>query len=265
MKKNLPAYFTAGNGPAVVLLHCTLSSKNQWRTLSALLEKEFRVIAVDLYGYGETGMPEERENYTLLNEAELVRSLLDEILPAGEPVHLVGHSFGGAVALRFCHAFGERVRTLTVFEPVAFHLLEKGDPGFQPVMAMMKELSSLLKEGRREEAAAIFMDFWNDGGKFSDFPVRVQKDFAQRTDKLGLDFQALTGTPLTLKDYQSRLKLPVTVIAGRLSRLPALRVAEELSQALPECHLRWVETGHMGPVTHPELVNPLIVDSLSRS
>lgn len=265
MKKILPAYFSAGHGPAVVLLHCTMSSKNQWRALSALLEKEFRVIAVDLYGYGDTAMPEETEQYTLLDEAELVRSLLDEILPPGEPVHLVGHSFGGAVALSFCHAFPERVKTLTVFEPVAFHLLDQSDPGFQPVMAMMHELSRLLKEGRRAEAAAVFMEFWNDGGKFSDFPERVQKDFAQRTQKLRLDFLALTGTPLTLEDYHSRLKLPVTVIAGRLSRLPALRVAEELSQALPECHLRWVEAGHMGPVTHPELVNPVIIAALSGS
>jgi pimeloyl-ACP methyl ester carboxylesterase len=264
MKKNLPAYVSAGHGPAVVLLHCTMSSKNQWRALSASLENDFRVIAIDLYGYGDTAMPEETEQYSLLNEAELVRSLLDEILPPGEPVHLVGHSFGGAVSLAFCHTFPERVRTLTVFEPVAFHLLDEKDPGLQPVMAMMHELSRLLREGRRQDAAATFMEFWNDGGKFSEFPERIQKDFTKRTEKLKLDFVALTRTPLTLQDYHATLKLPVTVIAGRLSRLPALRVAEELSQALPDCHLRWVETGHMGPVTHPELVNPVIIDALSR-
>ena len=261
MKSKLPAYYRTGTGSAVVLLHCTLSSKNQWRALSGMLESEHRVIAVDLYGYGETPMPAKRENFTLLDEVELVQSLLDRILPPGEPFHLVGHSYGGAVALRFSHRCPERVKTLTVFEPVAFHLLQRTDPGFEPVHAMMLELGRLLAAGQRAEAAATFLDYWSGPGSFANYPPRIQQDFARRTEKLALDFQALTGTPLTLKDYRE-LPVPVTLIAGRASRLPALRVAQELSRVLPDCRLHWVETGHMGPVTHPELVNPIIQASL---
>jgi pimeloyl-ACP methyl ester carboxylesterase len=261
MKPSLPAYFSVGAGPAVVLLHCTLSSKNQWRALSGQLEGDYRSIAVDLYGYGETPLPEKREGFTLLDEAELVHSLLESILPPGEPCHLVGHSYGGAVALRFCHRYPERVRSLTVFEPVAFHLLDAADPGLQPVLAMKAELGRLMSAGRGAEAAATFLDYWSGPGSFANFPARVQQDFVRRTPKLALDFQALTGTPLTLEDYRE-LALPVTLIAGSASRVPALRVAEELSRALPDCRLRWVETGHMGPVSHPELVNPIIIESL---
>ena len=261
MEQYLPAYFSAGAGSAVVLLHCTLSSKNQWRTLSATLEGKHRVIAVDLYGYGETPMPEKVAGFTLLDEVELVLSLLDRLLLPGEPFHLVGHSYGGAVALRLCHRTPLRVKTLAVFEPVAFHLLDRNDPGLQPVLAMMGELERLLAAGLRAEAAATFLDYWSGPGSFANFPARVQKDFARRTAKLALDFQALTGTPLTLEDYR-QLALPVTLIAGRSSRLPALRVAQELCRVLPDCRLHWVETGHMGPVTNPELVNPFIKASL---
>jgi pimeloyl-ACP methyl ester carboxylesterase len=262
MKQSLPGYFSAGAGSAVVLLHCTLSSKNQWRALSGVLEGEHRVIGVDLYGYGETPMPEKVEGFTLLDEAELVLALLDRILLPGEPFHLVGHSYGGAVALRLCHRASQRVKTLTVFEPVAFHLLERDDPGLQPVLDMMGELSRLLAVGLPSEAAATFLDYWSGPGSFAHFPARVQQDFARRTVKLALDFQALTGTPLTLDDYR-QLAMPVTLIAGRASRLPALRVAHELCRVLPDCRLHWVETGHMGPVTNPELVNPVIKASLS--
>jgi pimeloyl-ACP methyl ester carboxylesterase len=261
MKPSHPAYFSIGAGSPVVLLHCTLSSKNQWRALSGLLAGEHRVIAIDLYGYGETPMPEKREGFTLLDEAELVQSLLEHILPPGEPVHLVGHSYGGAVALRFSHRFPERVKTLTVFEPVAFHLLQGQDPDLEPVRTMMAELERLLTAGLPAEAAATFLDYWSGPGSFANFPARVQQDFARRTPKLALDFQALTGTPLTLDDYRE-LALPVTVIAGRGSRPPALRVAQELCRVLPDCRLHWVETGHMGPVSHPELVNPIIKASL---
>jgi pimeloyl-ACP methyl ester carboxylesterase len=261
MKHTLPGYFSAGAGSAVVLLHCTLSSKNQWRALSSVLESEHRVIAVDLYGYGETPMPEKVAGFTLLDEVELVLSLLDRLLPPGEAFHLVGHSYGGAVALRLCHRAPQRVKTLTVFEPVAFHLLGRDDPGLQPVLTMMAELGRLLAAGLAAEAAATFLDYWSGPGSFANFPVRIQNDFARRTTKLALDFQALTGTPLTLDDYR-QLVMPVTLIAGRSSRLPALRVAQELCGVLPDCTLHWVETGHMGPVTNPELVNPIIKASL---
>jgi pimeloyl-ACP methyl ester carboxylesterase len=261
MEQSLPGYFSAGAGSAVVLLHCTLSSKNQWRALSGVLEGEHRVIAVDLYGYGETPMPEKAENFTLLDEVELVLSLLDRVLLPDEPFHLVGHSYGGAVALRLCHRSPQRIKTLTVFEPVAFHLLDRNDPGLQPVLAMMGELGRLLAAGLPAEAAATFLDYWSGPGSFANFPARIQQDFARRTPKLALDFQALTGTPLTLDDYR-QLAMPITLIAGRLSRLPALRVAQELCRVLPDCRLHWVETGHMGPVTNPELVNPVIQASL---
>lgn len=261
MQKSLPAYLSTGSGRPVVLLHCTLSSKNQWRALTGALEGRHRVIALDLYGYGDTPMPERREAYSLLDEAELVDRLLAHLLPPGEPVHLVGHSYGGAVALRFSHRFPERVRTLTVFEPVAFHLLRRDDPWLQPVLAMMHELERLLGAGHPAQAAATFLDYWSGPGSFANFPPRVQQDFARRTPKLCLDFQALTGTQLTLDDYRS-LTMPVTVIAGKASQPPAQRVAQELDRTLPNCTLTWVETGHMGPVTHPELVNPIIASSL---
>jgi pimeloyl-ACP methyl ester carboxylesterase len=228
-----------------------------------MLSGDYRVIAVDLYGYGETPMPAKRDDFTLLDEVKLVQSLLDKILLPGEPVHLVGHSYGGAVALRFCHHAPDRVRSATVFEPVAFHLLDREDPGLEPVHAMMQELAGLMTAGEREQAAATFLDYWSGPGSFASFPPRVQKDFAQRTEKLELDFRALTQTQLTLEDYRELL-LPVTVIAGRSSRAPALRVAEKLSQTLPDCRLHWVETAHMGPLTDPELVNPIIRGALAR-
>ncbi|HJV64488.1 MAG TPA: alpha/beta hydrolase [Geomonas sp.] len=262
MRASLPSYFSTGEGPAVVLLHSTLSSKNQWRSLSTLLETDHRVIAVDLYGYGDTPLPRAAGDFTLLDEAKLVESLLDEILLPDEPFQLVGHSYGGAVALRLCHHAPSRVSTLTVFEPVAFHLLSPADPALSRVFTLRQELGRMIQAGLPKEAVETFIDYWGGAGTFASFPPRVQNDFVARADKLLLDFLALTHTNLTLDDYRT-LKLPVTVIAGRSSKGPALRVAEALAQTLPQCKLVWVETGHMGPVTNPEIVNPVIRESLT--
>lgn len=256
----LPGHFIDGNGPPVVLLHCSLGSKNQWRGLSSLLCGGYKTIAVDLYGYGDTPMPSRQEGFTLLDEAQLVNSVLDRAVP-GQSFHLVGHSYGAAVALALCHQDPGRVRSLTLFEPVAFHLLDEGDPGLVPVLSMMQELEGLLAAGQRGEAVRTFVDYWSGSGAFARYPARLRHDFAARTEKLALDFRALTQTPLSLEDYR-QMRVKGTLIAGRSSRIPALRVAEKLSQALPQLRMVWLDTGHMGPVTDPDQVNPVIIRSI---
>jgi pimeloyl-ACP methyl ester carboxylesterase len=256
----LPAYFSVGHGPAVIMLHCSLSSKNQWRGLSSLLAAGYRAVALDLYGYGDTAMPPAGTSFSLRDEAMLVQALAEELLPQ-QPFHLIGHSYGGATALAYCHYFPGRVKSLTLFEPVSFHILEPDDEALRPVRAMVRELDRELAAARPGHAAQTFVDYWGGAGTFAAYPARVQKDFARRTEKLLLDFTALTETPISLGDYGD-LKVPVTLIAGRNSQHPALHVAETLSQALPECKTVWVETGHMGPVTDPDIVNPVILTSL---
>src|SRR3546814_8229080 len=74
----------------------------------------------DLRGYGATEGWSGRAPMRLADEAALVRALAEE---AGEPVHLVGHSYGGAVALMAALHFPEAIASLTLIEPVAFFLL----------------------------------------------------------------------------------------------------------------------------------------------
>src|SRR5688500_438233 len=91
-------YVEQGRGEPVVLLHSSGSSNAQWRALAEGLSARFRVIAPDFYGYGATEHWPGRGPFQLEREAEIVRAMLGR---AGEPAHLVGHSYGGAVALHF--------------------------------------------------------------------------------------------------------------------------------------------------------------------
>jgi pimeloyl-ACP methyl ester carboxylesterase len=263
MDTPLPAYYSVGAGPAVVLLHCSLSSRNEWRSLTAMLSDRYRVIAVDLYGYGDTPMPADRQHFSLRDEAALVDSLLDRIVGQDEPLHLVGHSYGGAVALRYCHDHPGRVTTLTAFEPVAFFLLEPGEPALAEVREMDNTLVRLVAAGLPLQAVRTFIDYWGGEGAFDRFPERMRNDLMSRVDKLLLDFEALTRADLSAADL-GKLTLPVTLIAGRSSRLPPLRVIEKLAELLPACRVCVVESGHMAPLTDPELVYPIIKEALSR-
>src|SRR5262245_40305747 len=106
----------------VVLLHSSGASGAQWRTLAEQLGERYHVVAPDLYGYGASAPWPGHGPFSLAHEAEIVHALLDRL---GERVHLVGHSYGGAVALHVARLHSERLRSLALIEPVAFHLLHE--------------------------------------------------------------------------------------------------------------------------------------------
>lgn len=263
MPQSIPfaAHTLQGEGPLVVLLHRALGSQQQWRSLARQLRSDFRVLTLDLYGYGQTPLPELPSDFSLSQEAALVRTLMDRLQPVGAPVHLVGHSYGGATALRLAWETPSRVASLTLFEPVAFHLLAADDPALQPVLEILAEVRRQLQQGRPDRAVGCFIDYWSGPGTFAGSSVRSQQTFCAGLEKLLLDFQALLTDPLHLTDLAD-LPLPVCLLAGRSSQPPARRVAELLAATLPDCQMQWVEGGHMAPVSHAAEVNSLIADWL---
>ena len=103
-----------GAGSPVVLLHSSLSSKAQWTALAERLAPRFRVIALDLYGYGDSPMPDAAASFTLDDEVRLVADAVDRLVPPHVRVHVVGHSYGGLVALRFAQHSRGRVASLSL-------------------------------------------------------------------------------------------------------------------------------------------------------
>src|SRR5918996_2078004 len=105
----VPGVREAGTGVPVVCVHASASSSGQWRPLMERLSGRFRSLAVDLYGYGQSPpWPDERP-LALADEVELIEPVLET---AGDRLHLVGHSYGGAVALRAALACPTRLRSL---------------------------------------------------------------------------------------------------------------------------------------------------------
>src|SRR5690349_21251181 len=96
-----PGYRIARAGTPGVLLHASLGSKAQWTPLMLRLAPRYRVIAIDLCGYGGNA-PLQRawSTFGVDDEIALVVRRLDELVGAGTRVHVVGHSYGGLVALR---------------------------------------------------------------------------------------------------------------------------------------------------------------------
>jgi len=258
MKIQKDNVFFMGQGTPVVLLHSAMSSKLQWYFLMRSLKSDFLTIALDFYGSGSTPLPDiNSEVFTLSDEIALVDSLLDGIVSPDESFHVVGHSYGGTIGLRLCYRNQERIRSLTLFEPVAYHLLPETEEVLTEIHRTSGTVKNYIAQNNFAGAAEYFIDYWNGAGTFATYPKEMQNILCQGARKMPLSYHALMEEPISLEDYK-KINVPVCLIAGRQSPLTSRRVAELLVDVLPDCRFHWLDTGHMAPLTHPHKVNPII-------
>jgi pimeloyl-ACP methyl ester carboxylesterase len=256
-----------GAGETVLLLHSSAGSGALWRSLTERLRTRCRVLAPDLYGYGDTDPWPGHRALTLADEAALAAAVLP---PACGPIHLVGHSYGGAVALRFAQQWPGRLRSLTLIEPVAFHLLRDAAEAadrvlFRRVTALAAAVAATTAGGACQDAMAQFIDYWNGEGAWSQATPEAQAALAHRAPKVVLDFQATMSEPTPRAAYR-QIAVPALVLRGTQSPRPTRRIAELVAKALPAARLETIDgAGHMLPLTHPESVNAAVAAHLFRA
>lgn len=248
----------SGKGETAVLLHSSASSGSQWRSLAGLLENDFKVLAPDLYGYGASADWAERKPLTLADEAAAIRALLGR---DDKAVHLVGHSYGGAVALKLALQAHIRLQSLTLIEPVAFHLLrhDTQHAGFyNEVFRIGANVHRSVAQGDYAGGMARFIDYWNGSGTWDRLAENKRAALAARIPKVALDFYTTTAEDTPLSAYRS-IVAPVLILCGEHTPAPTRRIAELLAYAIPSSQLQTVPgAGHMAPLTHAEFVNAAV-------
>ncbi|MCK7460455.1 alpha/beta fold hydrolase [Idiomarina aminovorans] len=243
----------------VILLHSSQSASTQWRALVKNLISSHFVIAVDLLGYGQAPKVEFAANFRLEQELPRIISAVEH-LGLSQPVQLVGHSYGGAVALKLALENPFKIADVVLYEPVAFHALPDDSPG----MLEIQEISQAMHGRDAIECTRTFVDYWNNAGYFDALPERIQQLMVSQADKVALDFDALLNEPRRLNDY-SGVDQHVLLLQGEHTRRSAKAVAEALSTVLPDLERAFVAAGHMGPLTHSADVNERILRFLRNS
>ena len=260
-----PFFREAGSGPGVVCLHANASTSGQWRALMEKLAPRFHVIAADSYGAGKSpAWPTDRQP-VLRDEVALLEPAFAS---AGDPFALVGHSYGAAIALITAFTQPRRVRALTLYEPTLFSLVDADSPppndadGIKGAVAAAR---AYLDAGDPDRAAEQFIDFWMGKGAWAATPKERKPPIAAAVANVRGWAHALMREPTPLSAFRT-LNIPVLYMTGSDSPASSLGVARLLKGALPRVEtVEFKGLGHMGPVTHPDVVNEAIARFLARN
>lgn len=263
MTHPVPFVREAGAGRAVVCIHSNASSSAQWRALMDLLAPSFHVLAPDSYGSGKSPEWPSDRVISLSDEVALLEPLLDR---AGSPLSLVGHSYGAAVALMAAMANPGRVRSLVLYEPTLFGLIDAEGPPPNAADGIRNAVAAAgvaLDAGDRDQAAACFIDYWMGAGSWQQTPALRRPAIATSVVNVRRWEHALFTEPTPLAAFRA-LDIPVLYLVGKRSTASAHGVARLLAGALPRVeYVEFDDLGHMGPVTHPDVVNPVIARFLA--
>jgi pimeloyl-ACP methyl ester carboxylesterase len=246
------------------MLHCSASSARQWRGLAADLGDGFDPLSVDLCGHGKREAWHGDGPLSLLQEAAAVEGAIGD---GRDPIHLIGHSYGGAVALQFARDRGQRLRSLTLVEPSCFHILKRaGDDAdlLDEIQAVANAVNGAVIRGDYFNAMETFIDYWTGTGTWVDLCQDKQRHYASLAVHVAHHFWSLIEVATPLASYTT-INVPTLILCGTRSPKPSRAITRILAEALPQAQHRTIrDANHMSPITHAEIVNPLILDHLRR-
>ena len=255
-------YEEAGAGPALVLLPPGASRASAWRGVIDRLTGKFHCIAVDVTGFGGTDGWNHDRALRLDDETGAVAAVVESVLGAsGGPVHLAGHSYGGAIALRLAVTGKTALASLTLIEPAPYPILAEAgeDALFEEAATINLGFIEAVQAGKSEAAFERYIDYYTDGPEaWSAFNDNARARLLQSAPNVARALAAVHADTMSRADLAA-LALPAQLIHGALTSRPHTRLCEILAETIPGAALSVVEdAGHMLTLTHPGAVAPLI-------
>jgi pimeloyl-ACP methyl ester carboxylesterase len=249
--------------PRALLVHSGGLSARQWRRLAAALAPTHDVLAPELIGYPGGGEPwPDGEPFHFRQDVARLAALIGH----GDTVHVVGHSYGGLLALQLALAHPARVRSLALYEPVAFGVLDSPGGGDAEALAVLAQLPAyrFTRPGEPDEAwLAGFVEWWQGPGAWAQLAEPARAAFRAVAWKLSEEVRTLMADRTSSATYGT-ITAPALLLGGGKTPEPERRVLARLAAVMPRATLTmFPELGHMGPITHAALVDAAIVAHLA--
>jgi pimeloyl-ACP methyl ester carboxylesterase len=231
-------YSDTGKGRAIVLVHGFPESMEIWTEFSEALAKHFRVIAIDLPGFGET--PYIGYSHSMDLMAECVKAVMDDI--GYRKYAVVGHSMGGYVALAFADLFPKNTAGICLFHSSAL-------PDSEEKKKDRVRATEIVKKDQRHFVSELVNKLFAPAN-VPEYGERIAqlKEIGNNTPSQGI-INALLG----MKDRPDRQHVlkkadyPVQFIIGRDDQVMPFQVLFDQTKLSPKINALVVENcGHMG-------------------
>ena len=251
------AFVKVGQGPVLLLLHGLGCDHTTWEPVIEVLAKRYTVIAPDLLGHGQSAKP--RADYSVGGYANAMRDLITVL--GVDKVTVVGHSFGGGIAMQFAYQFPERTERLILVASgglgpdVTPAIRAVTTPGFHQVlglltlpgvrhvgMAGLRALSTTpLKHARDLDEVAKIYDSFKDPYARAAIRHVVQAVVDWR------------GQIITMADraYLTE-EMPMCVVWGQDDKVIPVRHADNVGNLAPKARVEVIpNSGHFPHKDHP--------------
>lgn len=234
-----------GGGP--LMIHCALAHGG---VLAPLAEELGGATALDLPGHGKSPPWDDTRDYHA-QAVEWATALMEA------PGPVLGHSFGGTVALRLAVERPDLVTRLTLVEPVYFAALRIHDaPSYRAYEASFSDIAAAYEAGDFHKMAELFTAMWG-GAPWGRLPDRFKDAVAAQMPLIiaqGQGIDADSGNVFTPGRLEA-LECAVTLIRGSETRASVAAIHSVLLGLLPNASEHVIEgAGHMAPMTHPKEV-----------
>lgn len=251
-----------GTGRPIVLLHGFGATRQTWLNIQETLSKQHELHLVDLKGFGESPHPNDND-YTIFSQANLVQELIHRT--ALKDITLVGHSFGGGIALLTALKLeAERpgvLRNLILFDPIAY---PQEFPWFIKILRIpiLAEVSGALLPNKMQVSMVMKTAFSNPE-KISE---QILEAYANALNTPGGKMALReTARQLSIKDpekYISKyadIKVPTLLIWGADDKIVPLTVGKKLNKDIMNSKLIVIDNcGHVPQEECPDKVLPIL-------
>ena len=245
------SFEVTGEGAAVILLPPGASGASAWRQVTRQMSLGCQTIAVNHSGYGLTESFIAVRPMTLDDEADAVLSITQNF---SQPMHLVGHSFGGAVAVRLAVRAPERFKSLVLIEPASYPLLhELGESLLaREVHDVNRRFVRQVQCNELQSAFELYLAYYNgDRDAFRDLTVRAKERLLGLSSTVAAALTAVHMDVTSLADWAA-VNIPTLLVRGERTDPMHRILTERMRAARPMSRLETVSgAGHLLSISHP--------------
>jgi len=224
-------YEQQGSGSPIVFIHGSYATTSTWKKMIEQLTANHHCISIKLPGHCGTPDPEDFSSPTMNTELDILEQVITNL--TDKPIHLVGHSFGGVVALALALKGSVTLSQMTLFEPVAAWVLDcvEDDQASAVVQKFLVEYFHDVSINKPYACGQV-IDFWGGKGAFESLPVFIKDSMEPLIANNVRHWNLCAAIDNKVSDLQNLL-VPTRLVCGTKSNPVAHAISDHLNHNIP--------------------------------